>query len=324
VPSGQAARRTRSFPARSSVRVPEQVALLDVEKPRSVPPALPLRARRRPLSHPPSLPVAIASVSDFERFVADSLARPRTGSELAAHTNIQRTSWDLRRTVDASNSERLSNPMLDDEHTELISLTLAASKARSQVKTTAAARPCGGSRAVAIRAARRATSARVWIYSHHGPGRPRGRLCLSTIDYDGESATTLRCYVSLPALRSVGTHLPRGRSQPFPHDQQLDRAEPRDATLAVRRTRVELPDDVIAPFEVFVNGVPQQHGKDYEQIGRSLVFMRERKQEGRLGFWRWTSILLGIAGTYPPDDWVDVVYDVDGQRAVKTRLPLAA
>jgi hypothetical protein len=51
---------------------------------------------------------------------------------------------------------------------------------------------------------------------------------------------------------------------------------------------------------------------------------RELKQEGRLGFWRWTSIFLGIAGTYRADDWVDIVYELNGEKAVKTRLPVAA
>jgi hypothetical protein len=91
---------------------------------------------------------------------------------------------------------------------------------------------------------------------------------------------------------------------------------------AHRLTRVDLPDDVEPPFSVFVNGVQQQQGQDYKRIGRSLYFTRELKQEGRLGFWRWTSIFLGIAGTYRPDDWIDVVYEKDGERTVKTRLPL--
>jgi hypothetical protein len=91
----------------------------------------------------------------------------------------------------------------------------------------------------------------------------------------------------------------------------------------VRRTRVDLPDDVQPPLAVFVNGVAQHAGEDYERIGRSLYFTRELKQEGRLGFWRWTSILLGIAGTYRPDDWVDIVYELDGEKTVTTRLPLA-
>jgi hypothetical protein len=70
--------------------------------------------------------------------------------------------------------------------------------------------------------------------------------------------------------------------------------------------------------------VPQRPGEDYEQVGSALYFRPELKQEGRLGFWRWTSIFLGIAGTYRPDDWVDIVCELDAHKAVKTRLPLAA
>jgi hypothetical protein len=82
------------------------------------------------------------------------------------------------------------------------------------------------------------------------------------------------------------------------------------------RSQVELPGTVGDTFEVFVNGVPQQPGVDYEQIGRSLVFDRELRQEGRLGFWRWLSIFLGVAGTYRHNDTVDVVYTVAGSRTV--------
>jgi hypothetical protein len=89
-----------------------------------------------------------------------------------------------------------------------------------------------------------------------------------------------------------------------------------------RRTRVRLPGDVVRPFEVFVNGVPQTEGSDYSVEGRTLVFARDLKTEGRLGFWRWTSIFVGIAGTYRQDDSVDVVYERDGRPVVATKLPL--
>ena len=71
-------------------------------------------------------------------------------------------------------------------------------------------------------------------------------------------------------------------------------------------------------FEVFVNGVPQQRGVDYELVGRMLVFERALAGEGRLGFWRWLSLFLGVAGTYRKNDTVDVVYTQDGRRAVAT------
>jgi len=89
-----------------------------------------------------------------------------------------------------------------------------------------------------------------------------------------------------------------------------------------RGTRVRLPGDVVRPFDVFLNGVRQEEGADYRIDGRTLVFERELKTEGRLGFWRWTSILVGIAGTYRQNDSVDVVYQRGGRRAVATKLPL--
>ena len=91
---------------------------------------------------------------------------------------------------------------------------------------------------------------------------------------------------------------------------------------ARKGTRVRLPADVTRPFEVFVNGVPQTEGIDYRVDGRTLVFARELKAEGKLGFWRWTAIFVGIAGTYRQNDSVDVVYERGGQRVVATKLPL--
>jgi hypothetical protein len=88
----------------------------------------------------------------------------------------------------------------------------------------------------------------------------------------------------------------------------------------VSRSRVELPAHVKGEFEVFVNGVPQTRGVDYELDGRSLVFTRELAQEGRLGFWRWLSLFLGVAGTYRKHHSVDVVYQAEGVRAVATGL----
>jgi hypothetical protein len=88
------------------------------------------------------------------------------------------------------------------------------------------------------------------------------------------------------------------------------------------RTRVRLPADVVRPFEVFVNGVPQEEGRDFRIEGRTLVFDRELKTEGKLGFWRWLSLWVGVAGTYRQNDSVDVVYQRNGKRVVATKLPL--
>ena len=88
------------------------------------------------------------------------------------------------------------------------------------------------------------------------------------------------------------------------------------------RTRVELPPGVGRDFEVFLNGVRQVEGRDFRHEGGSLVFERPLAREGRLGFWRWLSLFLGVAGTYRQNDTVDVVYEVGGRRAVATGLPL--
>lgn len=90
------------------------------------------------------------------------------------------------------------------------------------------------------------------------------------------------------------------------------------------RWRVPLPRGVQPPFEVFVNGVPQQEGVDYElgPDGEALLFIRELVQEGRLGPWRWFLGAWGI-GTYRRDDVVDVRYALDGRTLVAHGLAVA-
>jgi len=89
------------------------------------------------------------------------------------------------------------------------------------------------------------------------------------------------------------------------------------------RWRVELPPAVRRPFEVFVNGVAQQEGVDYELEGSALLFRRELVQEGRLGFWRWFLGAWGI-GTYRRNDVVDVRYATDGRTLVAHGLAVEA
>jgi hypothetical protein len=86
------------------------------------------------------------------------------------------------------------------------------------------------------------------------------------------------------------------------------------------RSRVELPAYVPADFEVYVAGVRQARGVDYEVIGRTLVFPRPIAQEGKLGFWRWAGMWLGVAGSYRKHETVDLVYKANGRRAVETGL----
>jgi hypothetical protein len=88
-------------------------------------------------------------------------------------------------------------------------------------------------------------------------------------------------------------------------------------------SQVELPEAVTGQFHVFVNGVEQHAGADFDRVGTTLVFRRELAPEGKLGFWRWLSLFLGVAGTYRKNDTVDIVYTDGGTRRVLTLAPQA-
>jgi hypothetical protein len=87
------------------------------------------------------------------------------------------------------------------------------------------------------------------------------------------------------------------------------------------RSRVQLPAGIGPSYEVYVNGVRQTPGEDFDRIGNELVFRRPLAQEGRLGAIRWLSMFLGIAGTYRKHENVDVVYEVGGRRSVASLEP---
>src|SRR5262249_392975 len=72
--------------------------------------------------------------------------------------------------------------------------------------------------------------------------------------------------------------------------------------------RVKLPPGVRSPFEVYVNGVPQELGTDYRVSEGALLFERELVQQ-KLGFWAWFMGFWGV-GTYKRNDEVDIRYEV--------------
>jgi hypothetical protein len=88
------------------------------------------------------------------------------------------------------------------------------------------------------------------------------------------------------------------------------------------RWLVKLPDDAQPPLDVFVNGVRQAEGADYEVQKGHLVFAKPLAKEGRLGFWRWLLMFLSIAGTYRRNDSVDVQYEAQGATRVATGLEI--
>jgi hypothetical protein len=88
----------------------------------------------------------------------------------------------------------------------------------------------------------------------------------------------------------------------------------------VNGSRVQLPAGAERPLQVFVNGVEQVEGTDFELTGQDLVFSRElspperhtAKTYARLMFW----------GRYGSQHSVDVVYRSGGDTRVASALEI--
>jgi hypothetical protein len=89
----------------------------------------------------------------------------------------------------------------------------------------------------------------------------------------------------------------------------------------VKRWRVPLPGGAQPPFRVFVNGVPQQQGKDFQVVGRELHFGRPLEKE-KLSKAKWSAIFFGLWGYYGKNDQVDVHYRIGERETVATGLDI--
>jgi hypothetical protein len=89
----------------------------------------------------------------------------------------------------------------------------------------------------------------------------------------------------------------------------------------VAQSIVKLPREVRPPYEVFLNGVPQRLGDDYQVRDGALVFERELRKD-RISGWRWLLGAWGV-GTYRQNDSVDVRYEAaDGSPRVAQGLEI--
>jgi hypothetical protein len=86
-------------------------------------------------------------------------------------------------------------------------------------------------------------------------------------------------------------------------------------------SRVRLPRGAEPPYRVFVNGVPQQEGRDYEVVGDELHFAARLEKE-KLGLGRWTAIFFGLFGSYGQNDEVDLQYQLGGRTVHATGLDI--
>jgi hypothetical protein len=89
------------------------------------------------------------------------------------------------------------------------------------------------------------------------------------------------------------------------------------------KSKVRLPREVRDPYQVFLNGVPQQLGVDFEVREGSLVFEGELHKD-KISGWRWLLGAWGV-GTYRQNDSVDVRYEAaDGSPRVAEGLEIEA
>ena len=86
-------------------------------------------------------------------------------------------------------------------------------------------------------------------------------------------------------------------------------------SVAVGR-RARLPRGAEPPFVVFINGVEQTEGDDYELRAGEIVFPRQILKEDKVGLARWAAMALGLFGTYRTNETVDIQF----QRGGKTEL----
>jgi hypothetical protein len=85
--------------------------------------------------------------------------------------------------------------------------------------------------------------------------------------------------------------------------------------------RVKIPVNAEPPFVVYVNGVEQTEGEDFNIEDRELVFTRPIVKE-EMGTSRWLAMYLGLWGTYRKDEKVDIQFQRNGKTELVADLDI--
>ena len=83
--------------------------------------------------------------------------------------------------------------------------------------------------------------------------------------------------------------------------------------------RIRLPRGAEPPFAVFINGVEQTEGSDYDLRAGEMVFRRPIVKE-KVGTGRWMAMYLGLWGTYRKNETVDLQFTRDGKTELVSDL----
>jgi len=92
------------------------------------------------------------------------------------------------------------------------------------------------------------------------------------------------------------------------HENESD--VPKGSYVAGRRAR--LPRGAEPPINIYINGIAQSEGTDYELRAGEIVFSRPILKE-KVGAGRWMAMYLGLFGTYRRHDVVDIEYRLHGK-----------
>ena len=95
---------------------------------------------------------------------------------------------------------------------------------------------------------------------------------------------------------------------------------PRGSVAAGRRAK--LPAGAQPPYVVYINGVVQKEGADYEVRAGEIVFTRQILKEDKVGFGRWIAMYMGIFGTYRKNETVDIEFRREGKTELASDVSL--
>lgn len=85
--------------------------------------------------------------------------------------------------------------------------------------------------------------------------------------------------------------------------------------------RVRMPVGAEPPYTVYINGIEQKEGEDFNIEDRELHFTRPIVKE-KMGTSRWLAMYLGLWGTYRKDEKVDLQFTRNGKTELVADLPI--
>jgi hypothetical protein len=86
--------------------------------------------------------------------------------------------------------------------------------------------------------------------------------------------------------------------------------------------RLKLPAGAEPPYTVFINGIEQRAGADYDVRAGEIVFTRQIVKE-KVGTGRWLAMYLGFFGTYRKNETVDLQFQRGGKVELLSDLTVA-